>query len=239
VELEDYVAALRRDGAALADAATDLTRPVPSCPDWTAADLVWHVGKVHDFWLQMAVGMDPEARVEPKRPADPDLVPWFSEGVEALAALLARLDPAKPAWTWTSQRNAGFIQRRVAQETAVHAWDALAAAGRDEPIERGLAVDGIDEFLEFFLPAVPPDGLGDLHLHTIDGPGEWLISPGTDSWVITREHAKGAAAVRASASDLLLLLWRRKGVEVAQVFGDEELLRRFLASSKLDLEPHR
>ena len=198
MELEDYVAALRRDGAALADAATDLTRPVPSCPDWTAADLVWHVGKVHDFWLQMAVGMDPEARVDLKRPADPDLVPWFSEGVEA-----------------------------------------LAAAGRDEPIERGLAVDGIDEFLEFFLPAVPPDGLGDLHLHTTDGPGEWLISPGTESWVITREHAKGAAAVRASASDLLLLLWRRKGVEVAQVFGDEELVRRFLASSKLDLEPQR
>jgi len=30
-----------------------------------------------------------------------------------------------------------------------------------------------------------------------------------------------------------------KGVEVAQVFGDEELVRRFLASSKLDLEPQR
>jgi hypothetical protein len=40
VEPEDYVIALRREGARLAAAATDLTRPVPSCPEWTVADLV-------------------------------------------------------------------------------------------------------------------------------------------------------------------------------------------------------
>jgi uncharacterized protein (TIGR03083 family) len=234
VELEDYITALRRDGERLAGAAAELTLPVPSCPEWTVGDLIWHTGEAHDFWRQMAAGKEPGARVEPRRPDETNLVQWFSEGVETLAELLAGLDPEMPAWTWSAQRNAGFIQRRMAQETAVHAWDALAATGRDEPIERDLAVDGIDELLDFFLADAPPPGLGDVHLHTTDGPGEWLISPEKEVWVITREHAKGAVAARATASDLLLLLWRRKEVEAAQVFGDDELLGRFLASPRLD-----
>ena len=234
VEPEDYIAALRRDGARLAGAATELTLPVPSCPEWTVADLVWHTGEVHDFWRQMASGGQPGTRVEPEHPVDAELVNWFTEGVESTAELLAGLDPATPAWTWSPQHDVGFIQRRMAQETAVHAWDALAATGRDEPIERELAVDGIDELLAFFLPATPPEGLGSIHLHTTDGPGERLIVSGEDGWVITREHTKGTVAVRATASDLLLLLWRRKSTEVAQVFGDEEVLGRFLASGELD-----
>ena len=23
---------------------------LPSCPDWTVADLLWHLTEVHDFW---------------------------------------------------------------------------------------------------------------------------------------------------------------------------------------------
>jgi uncharacterized protein (TIGR03083 family) len=233
VETEDYIVTLRRDGARLAEAAADLTLPVPSCPEWTVADLVWHVGRVHDFWRQMASGGNPDTRVEPERPANAELVKWFAEGVEATAEVLAGLDPKTPAWTWSEQRDVGFIQRRMAQETAVHTWDALAAAGRDEPVERALAVDGIDELLTFMLPATPPKGLGSVHLHTTDGPGEWLIVAGEDGWRITREHAKGDVAVRATASELLLLLWRRKGPEVAQVFGDEEVLSHFLAAGNL------
>jgi uncharacterized protein (TIGR03083 family) len=233
VETKDYIAALRRDGARLAEAAADLTLPVPSCPEWTVADLVWHLGRVHDFWWRMASGGEPDKRIEPERPVDAELVEWFAEGVEATAEALAGLDPKTPAWTWSAQRDVGFIQRRMAQETAVHAWDTLAAAGQDAPVERELAVDGIDEFLTFMLPATPPKGLGSVHLHTTDGPGEWLIVAENDEWVVTGEHAKGDVAVRATASDLLLLLWRRKGPEVTRVFGDEVVLSRFLASGKL------
>jgi uncharacterized protein (TIGR03083 family) len=233
VELEDYIAALRRDSARLAEAAADLTLPVPGCPEWTVADLVWHTGRVHDFWRQMASGGEPDKRVEPERPVDAELVEWFASGAEATAGVLSGIDPKTPAWTWSTQHDAAFIQRRMAQETAVHAWDALAAAGRDEPVERELAVDGVDELLTFMLPATPPEGLGSVHLHTTDGPGEWLIVAEKDGWVVTREHAKGDVAVRATASDLLLLLWRRKGQVVTQVFGDEEVLGRFLSAAKL------
>lgn len=231
----DYVAALRRDGARMADIATDLRRRVPACPEWDVADLLWHTGEVHLFWRSIASGRisGPAEYTEPPRPGDDELVEWFREGVEATAAVLGGVDPAKPVWTWARQQDAGFVQRRMAHETAVHCQDALAAAGLAEPVERELAVDGIDEFLSFFLPGSPGDVDVDVHLHTTDGEGEWHVVPGNDGWVVTREHRKAAAAVRGPASDLLLLLWRRKDLEGLSTFGDDGGLRRFLAAPSL------
>ena len=34
-------------------AATDPAAPVPTCPDWTALDLLWHVTEVHEFWASV------------------------------------------------------------------------------------------------------------------------------------------------------------------------------------------
>lgn len=231
-----YVAALRRDAARLSDAATDLSRPVPACPGWDVAELLWHTGEVHYFWRQIASGAigGPDDYTMPARPADDELARWFRDGAEALAAVLADLDPGAPAWSWTEQQDAGFVQRRMAHETAVHCWDALSAGGRDEPVERELAVDGIDEFLTFFLPGTPEGVDADVHLHATDGDGEWLITVAGGAWRIERAHTKAPAAVRGTASDLLLLLWRRKRPESLQVFGDAERLGRFLAAARLD-----
>ncbi|HKS47276.1 MAG TPA: maleylpyruvate isomerase family mycothiol-dependent enzyme [Amycolatopsis sp.] len=232
METHDYLAALRRDGARLAEAATDLARAVPSCPEWDVAELVWHTGEVHSFWREIATGGTPDGYTLPERPSNPGLLPWFTEGVEATAALLEKLDPEQPAWSWAAQRNVRFIQRRMAQETAVHCWDALAAAGRDEPVERGLAADGIDEFLTFFLPEAAPEHI-DVHLHATDASGEWLIRAGAEGWRIGHEHAKAAVAVRGTASDLLLLLWRRKRPVALETFGDTGMLEVFLAAAEL------
>jgi uncharacterized protein (TIGR03083 family) len=235
----DYLDALRRSGkrmAAVAEGALD--RAVPSCPEWTVADLVWHVGNIHGFWRQIASAIipGPEAYVEPERPADGELMAWFRAGVDEVAGVLEALDPATSAWTWAPQKNVGFIQRRVAQETAVHCWDALAAVGRDEPIERRLAVDGVDEFLDVCLPGRPTHLEGPaqtIHLHATDGDGEWVVRAGDGACQVKRTHAKGDAAVRATASDLLLLLWRRRSPDQLEVHGDREALARFLARSDL------
>ncbi|MFF1867774.1 maleylpyruvate isomerase family mycothiol-dependent enzyme [Kitasatospora herbaricolor] len=240
MDTTDYIAALRRDSARLAAAAEgDLAARVPSCPDWTVADLVWHTGVVHRFWRLVAAGeiTGPEQHTEPSRPAGPDLVAWFAEGAERAAGVLEALDPALPRWSWADRADAGFIQRRMAQETAVHAWDAVNAAGRDEPVERALALDGVDELLAHFLPAVPPTGLAEagLHLHATDGAageagGEWTLRAVDGGWRIGHEHGKGAAAVRGTASDLLLLLWGRRPAERLEVFGDPDALKAYLAN---------
>ena len=70
------------------------------------------------------------------------------------------LDPGTPAWTWGHRQDVGFTSRRVAQETAVHCWDALTAIDCSEPIDRTLAVDGIDEFLDEVLPCLSTDLAG-------------------------------------------------------------------------------
>jgi uncharacterized protein (TIGR03083 family) len=228
-----YTGALRRDGARLAAGATDLTRRVPACPKWDVGDLVWHVGEVHDFWREIAKGAHPTDLRRSDRPPDQDLVQWFRDGVEAIASTLEKLDPAQLSWTWSSQRDVGFIQRRMARETAVHCWDALSAASRDEPVERALAADGIDEFLSFFLPDAAPEDL-DVHLHATDGSGEWLIRSHAGAWQIGHEHGKAAAAVRGSASDLLLFLWHRKPSGAVETFGDAQMLNRFREAASLD-----
>ena len=58
-----YADSLRRDDERLLRAAQRrLSVPVPSCPDWTMADLVFHVGRVHSFWGQIVAGRLTDAR---------------------------------------------------------------------------------------------------------------------------------------------------------------------------------
>jgi uncharacterized protein (TIGR03083 family) len=241
VEPEDYVVAIRREGSLLAEAAdrASLQAPVVACPGWTVADLVWHVGEVHDFWRRV-VEQRAADRAEVKRalirPPEGELVAWYRAGLEHLADVLAAADPATRVWTWAPQKDAGWVRRRMAQETAVHRVDAEVAAGTATPVEPDLAVDGIDEFFQFFAAdkaegAAPLDG--SVHLHATDTDGEWLVTGAGDQLQATSGHAKGDAAARATASDLLLLLWRRDHGTV-EVHGDRAVLDRLIAHTDLD-----
>lgn len=238
----DYPAAVRRDGFALADAAEAAgpAAPIAGCPGWAVADLVWHITEVHYFWGEI-VGRglhDPELVPPLERPGDfPALLARFRAGVEHLASTLAAADPAAPVWTWARQKDAGFVIRHQAQETAVHRWDAERAAGRAVTIDPALAADSIDEFLEhtaaWRLEGAAPVA-GSVHMHPTDASGEWTISEDdAGALVLQRVHAKGDAAMRGRASDLLLILYRRIGRETAEAFGDEAVLERFLARTNL------
>ena len=48
----DYLEAIRRESARFAECMSRVaaTAPVPSCPDWSAADLLWHLTEVQLFW---------------------------------------------------------------------------------------------------------------------------------------------------------------------------------------------
>ena len=114
------------------------------------------------------------------------------------------------------------MRRRIAHETAVHAWDAGDAVGSREPLDPALAVDGIDEFFEIFSPLTPGppvEPVTTVHLHATDAEGEWLVSVGGGQFEIEHGHAKGDVAVRATASDLLLLLWNRVDLSRRAVRG--------------------
>jgi uncharacterized protein (TIGR03083 family) len=240
---------ITRNGDPMADVAT--------CPGWTLAKLMKHVGIMHR-WTRHLVA---ERVTEPLSsrdvpvtpPGDPRAYPdWLAEGGADLVATLRAADPGTPVWSWGSRHDAGFWARRMLHETTVHRADADLALGREPHIQAGTAADGIDEFLAnvgvaewMAKPLRELEGAGEtLHIHATDTPaadahphgrvsGEWTItlSPGTFTW--THGHGKGDVAVRGPMSDLLLLLYgRREPFDGRfEVFGDRDLLARWLAKT--------
>jgi uncharacterized protein (TIGR03083 family) len=242
-----FIGHLWEHGLGLADAAeaAGLDTPVRSCPGWSVADLVWHITEVQDFWNWVVAerAIDPSTYPEAQRPTADGLLTGCRRGVDTLVATLRDADPNDAVWSWAPGGNSvGWVVRRQAHEAAMHRWDAETAAGNEWAIPADLAVEGIDEFFEF-MAEPPAEGAaplgGTVHLHCTDADGEWLVAepePG-GPLTVTREHAKGDVAVRATASDLLLLLWRRVDLDTAaarlELFGDAAVASRLLQRSDL------
>jgi uncharacterized protein (TIGR03083 family) len=257
-----YLASIQVDTDLLISTGAEaLDQPVPTCPGWTCERLVGHIGRVHRWtagWLTAGVA----GQVE-RAPAGAAVADWARAGLaellEALAAAGRAADADRDARvsTWAGEQPAIFWPRRMAIEAALHRFDAQAAVGRATPVATALAVDGIDELFAVLLPWRGTAGLGDggetVHLHATDpgiddvGGGEWLVTLGHEGLEVERSHAKGDVAVRATASDLLLLLWNRRSLDDTEdadstadaggtdgtprfgVFGDRSLLDRWQA----------
>jgi uncharacterized protein (TIGR03083 family) len=234
VDYADYIAALRSNARAAAEATRDtpMETMVPSCPEWSLRDLAHHLGS-HHRWVAGNLDQPPEGKAFKQReepPAAEAIPDWLEAGAEMLASKLAATDPATLCWTWVPfDDSVGFWARRTAHETAMHRWDAQNAGGAADDVEADLAADGVDEYLGI-LGAFPgrrfPEA-GSIHLHTTDTPGEWLVRLDAEGIHLTREHAKGDVAVRGPASDVLLVLMGRNTVEAVDVFGEALLFARF------------
>jgi uncharacterized protein (TIGR03083 family) len=236
-----WLAALREDGPALQDAVAE-TGPeadVPSCPEWTVADLVEHV-TVLLRWVRESVPRGvtskPDDRVTPPRPEWPEALDGLRRELTGTIETLDAIDPEFPAWTWPAQaRKAGFWQRRMAHEVSVHRWDAESAAGRPTAIETKLAADGVNEVLDTWLPAGrrkgPTDLHGVVHLIATDASYEWFVRLrgegiallDTGTILDTDDHHPRAEAV-GTASDLLLTLMGRLESGILVVNGDPRLI---------------
>ena len=238
----EFLAALSRDGEGLLAACerAGVASEVPSCPGWSVADLAWHVGRVLDFWSTIVGDRRDtwEGYEAPTQPADDEVIAFARDRLAHALQVMGAADPAQGNWTWSSDHTAGFVTRRLAQEIAVHRWDAEQAAGRDHAIEAELASDGIDEFLHHFRDEADIDAApvaGSVHLHCTDVAGEWTVRLSDDGTAaVTREHAKGDAAIRGAANDILLVLWRRRPLSTVDVVGDAAVATRFVAFPSLE-----
>jgi uncharacterized protein (TIGR03083 family) len=234
----------RRFYEAVCDA--DMAVAVATCPPWDMAALIRHLAGIYRWSSQMVS----EGRTERlgfrdvamDQPADRSGYPaWFQATAELALQRLRAAQPDQPAWAWGADQHARFWSRRLVHETGVHRADAELALGRTPTFEPAIAVEGVDEFLDnlphaTFAPHVKElNGEGSLHFHCTDTEGEWLIqlTPAGFDW--QHGHAKGDVAVRATASDLLLLVYGRLEPDQArfQVFGDEALLQRWLSLSPI------
>jgi uncharacterized protein (TIGR03083 family) len=241
-----WLAALRADGQAFFEAIGEpdtLTRPVPSCPDWTVGELTQHLGSVYHRTRTRAGALTADepwgAPILPDEAPDADdpiVVAWFGAELAELAAFLESLDPDTPAWNWAPQaRLAGFWHRRMAHETAIHRWDAQLATRLPEPLESKLAGDTVAEGLDTFLPSgrhrTPHNLTGLVHLTATDLGQEWYIrlkDNGVallDTDTLLDDDARPArAAASGTASDIALALWGRVSFDVLETAGDPDLL---------------
>jgi uncharacterized protein (TIGR03083 family) len=234
----DWAALVEQEGVALADAAeVDLTAPVPAAPGWDTTELLRHTGLIHartSVILRTGTLERPSRKngMLPEPPAD-GIPEWYRAALTELVGDLRALDdPDRPVYSFApDHQRAGFWPRRMAHETTVHRVDAEQAAGRPiGAIDPAFAVDGIDEVFSVFVPALgagrsPADGRT-VHLHATDADGEWLIRFAPGDVIVETGHAKGDAAVRGPAADLLLWLWGRRPLDGLEVHGAPDAAER-------------
>jgi uncharacterized protein (TIGR03083 family) len=253
-EVADFEAAVRSaSGAAAAP-------PVPSCPGWTVTYLTLHLGFVHRLvgqtiadrltvrpdvsgppwtdpdWLGLPpdqAGWLRERSAPGGLPVPDGLADWFGAGAAELAARFRQTDPGERVWAWGPDQSVGFWQRMQAIEAAIHRWDAQAAIGAAQPVDRELAADAVGQTFEVMAPmrrAVhqAPPGRGERYLFTAtDGPGEWAIRAGAGGIEPASPDSGWDLRLAGTASDLMLFLWGRAGPDALHLSGDPALVGRY------------
>lgn len=260
----DYLSAIRRESARFRDVLADCDpgAPVPSCPEWNAADLLWHLTTVQHWWCAM-ISRRPQTPEEmgyehPTRPDRHDaLLAAYDDARTAFVAAIEVADPAEPAYSWSfdpADHTVGFTYRRQAHEALIHRLDAELAAGTVTPLDPVLAADGVDEVLDLMYGGLPPWGTFEPFPHYL----EWRMSdvgatvwtqPGTfsgtapdgkeitgepDMHVVPDPGIPADVVITGTAADLDAWLWRRRDDHGITVSGDSDVYDR--ARALLDQE---
>lgn len=229
LSFEDYVDGLSTATARLVAEAegAGLDAPVPTCPEWTTAQLVAHQGMVHRWATAALRGQrlpDTEA-IEQQGLSAVDPLGWLQDGAERLAAVLEHTPQDADIWFFLSDELSprdGWA-RRQCHETTIHAVDALAARQGTLPdisevdIDAALAADGVDELLCAFTPRAKTDlrleREATVAVISADTGDDWTLRLGPGQPAAERGLPAGDIDARwsAPAVDLYLGLWNRGG----------------------------
>lgn len=238
MDVNELIDALDLQGALLHDAATrsGAAAPVPSCPGWSVADLLRHVGEVHR-WAAAIVrdgaleDLDSVALVG-GLPPDDGLADWVAAGHRALVDTLRAAPADLVCWYFMPAASPlAFWSRRQLHETSVHRMDAELAAGTAlTPVTDAVAADGVDELLTSFLPR-RSTRLRSEHPRTLlvaptDSPLRWSVRITQDQPETVREEHPADAVLRGPVGLVYPLLWNRLGLDAdgLEVVGDAGLL---------------
>jgi uncharacterized protein (TIGR03083 family) len=244
VEIPAHIAAVRDEGARMADAVAqaDPDGPVPTCPDWTVRDLARHTGGVHRWATGFVRG-----RTEPLDadlpevvgtwPPDTELAAWLAQGCADLVTALTAAPDSLQCWTFLPAPSPRAMwARRQAHETAMHRVDAELAAGLPlSPWSPAFAADGIDELLSLFVPrrstGLQADPPVTLVVRCADVDAAWALrldGHGVTTTPATAADEEGAACtVTGRAGDLFRALWNRAGPDDLRISGERAVLGQF------------
>lgn len=254
----DFLAHIAQESARFAqvlDAAAQDAR-VPCCPDWNAADLLWHLGEVQWFWATVVskkLTGDQADALKPERPADwVGLRQFYATASRYLADALTAAPPDAPAWTWSDDHTVGFIRRRQAHEALIHRVDAELTTGSRTAMDPLLSSDGVDEVLRIMYGGIPAwgtftaDGGGTVRIQASDTGQSWLVSIGRFTGISPATQRSydepslavlddgsgepAAATISGSAADLDCWLWNRPPAGRVDRAGDPDALSSFDAA---------
>ena len=212
-----------------------LAAPVPWVPEWTARDLVVHLGTVHRWVtgiLRAGAAGDTSPPPSPHHPPHDDLHGWFALGLTELVATLRTTDPDQPTWHMSPAADtARDWAHRQASEHLVHRLDLEAAAGAEHaPVDPELAADGVGELLHVVVPrwahtAPLADARATVRVRATDTGATWSVSV-RDGVVGADPDGEPDAVLTGTAEHLLRRLWGRPAeVDVTGDPAAERLLR--------------
>jgi uncharacterized protein (TIGR03083 family) len=255
LEYPIYLDHIRTESARFRQALTDCdpAARVPTCPDWDAADLLWHLAGVQLFWSRVV-------RLRPSSPDDApiaelpeaerpesyaELLEAFDDFSHALVTELGRAQPDDEAWHWSGDNRVFTTFRRQAHEAAIHRIDAELAAGVPvTPLDPALADDGVAEVLGVMYGGEPEWGsfkrTGEtFKVRLTDTGTDLLVALGKfsgtvpdsgkvyededDLWLVD-EGPEPAATLSGTAADLDTWLWHRDPA-LTVGFEDEDRIR--------------
>ena len=177
----------RRFADALAHA--DEAAPVPTCPDWNARALLWHLIGVHRFWADV-LAQDPQTEEdvealgwEGKTPPDSvaDLFALREQATSDLLDQLRLLDDSAARWTWSDHdQSVGFTRRMQTYEATMHRIDAELTADRQvSRIAPDVAAGAVDHCVDVMWGLVPDwaqhEPLAVVELAASDTGQRWLV----------------------------------------------------------------
>jgi uncharacterized protein (TIGR03083 family) len=160
----------------------------------------------------------------------------LTEAAAQLHRTLIDTGPDTQMWCPVDGGGSAFYARRFTHETAIHRADAAIALGVDYLLDRDVAVDGVNEWLELgCLPfhfdvhpwmrelLRPGRTIG---LHATDTGEDWLLDFTAE--VIAWRHSDdvASAGLHGPVTDLLLTMYRRVplGCGRIEVIGDAGLV---------------
>jgi uncharacterized protein (TIGR03083 family) len=241
----DRLAIIDSESQRLAEvlSAADPDSRCPTCPDWTASDLLWHLINVHFFWAGVLsrhvlneAGLPAIEEAKPDRPDSVvDMLALREEATAALVLQLAERDDAEPCWSWwPPDQTVGFTRRMQTHEATMHRVDAELTAGLPvSRIARDVATDAVDHAVDVMWGWMPDGATARAHsvveFVATDADARWLVEVG--SWTAGVNEApravratagEPASAVSAPAEDLALWAWTRGGA--VEISGDPAAL---------------
>lgn len=250
--VHEPVQVIRREADRLAHVlgGADPSAPVPTCPDWNAADLLWHLTEVHDMWAHV-LGDDLrtdeqveafEAARAPRPASVQEVLALRRDATDRLCWFLASLSDGVERWSWfPADQTVGFTRRMQVCEATMHRVDAELAAGVVRSrITLDVAGALVDQCVDVMWGWIP-EGATRTHgpvveFHAADTDERWLVQLGRwqsigaqtgrhydEPFAVRAEPgAVPVASVVAPVVDLGLWAWRRGGAVLTT--GDEAAL---------------